>query len=179
MRKATTLLLLALALGSCKCKKEIARQTSLAQVQSAALQDHECPPKGTCSIELIRDKALDIMRDEFGSRYYKLSDSNETHVVKYLFSRGDEEVLPDSGYQEEIIFMIPSKATEVSLSDSELKNTSMLFGRFCFCRGQTGYYNVSDGALSVKKVGDAYKLDLRLKVSEVPQIVEKVTAVIK
>ena len=55
----------------------------------------------------------------------------------------------------------------------------MLFGRFCFCRGATGYYKVKEGNLKLKKINETYQLDFDFKINEVPQIISKISGVVK
>jgi hypothetical protein len=51
----------------------------------------------------------------------------------------------------------------------------MHFGRFCFCRGQTGYYKVEEGKLNLKKTNDTIALNLDFTITKVPQIIKTIT----
>jgi len=54
-----------------------------------------------------------------------------------------------------------------------------LFARLCFCRGQTGYYIINQGQLSIKKLSESqYHLKMRFKIDEVPQVISEIDEVI-
>ena len=55
----------------------------------------------------------------------------------------------------------------------------MLFGRHCFCRGQAGFYKVSDGKLNLENKDNTITLDLDFTITKVPQLYSKVKATIK
>ena len=77
--------------------------------------------------------------------------------------------LQDAGYREEIIFELDN-FDPIKLGSSSLQKTKMLFGRFCFCRGQTGYYKVTEGTFEIAN----QIATLQFKVSEVPQITNEI-----
>ena len=91
--KIVMLIALALATG-CNSQKPLV-------ATSAKLERHECRQKGNCAIELLKDKALVVKTDDFSSLYHKIEDNQGTTVIRYQFSKGDEEKVPDSGYREE------------------------------------------------------------------------------
>ena len=67
----------------------------------------------------------------------------------------------------------------MELSNSELKKVNLIFARFCYCKGQTGYYQVRKGNLIIKKEEDNnYHLHLTFKVDEVPQIITEINQVL-
>ncbi len=168
------LLLLTLALAGCKCA-----QKDLAQTGAKPLQEIPCPAKGTCKTELIRNKSLSIVKDDFGRQYYKLVDSPETHVVKHEYTRGNEETMPDSGYREEIVFEIGAAGQEFSLKDAELRQVKMLYGRFCFCpKDQVGYFEVHNGTLDISGKGTV-NVALDFSMEGIPQVTKQVRATIK
>ncbi len=147
---------------SCSCKK-----TSISNFEKATLKS-DCPKDGTCSVEIIKNKSISIKKDEFGSIYYLLEDNLNTTVVKYSYSRTVKGDLQDAGYREEIVFEIDEN--NKTLKNRELTKTNMLFGRFCFCRGQTGNYIVDNGELEIKD----NTINLNFTVSQVPQIIKNI-----
>lgn len=134
-----------------------------------------CPEESTCSIEIIKNKGLIVKNDSFGNAYYELEDSDAKNVILYVFEKNKDENIPDSGYKEEVIFEIDAKNAELNLTGTSLQQTKMLFGRFCFCRGATGYYKVNEGTLALKTEKGQIQFDLTFKINEVPQIISHIT----
>lgn len=66
---------------------------------------------------------------------------------------------------------------EVNLKDSELEKVNLLFGRLCFCRGQSGYYKITRGDLKVTKTNanNEFLLTLNFKTDDVPQIITEIS----
>ena len=135
-----------------------------------------CPEDGKCTTQVFRNKSLEVKTDEFGSVYYQMQDHPETSVVLYQYARNVEKGLQDAQYREEIIFEIKHSDAKITYNDSDLQKTKMLFGRFCFCRGQTGYYKVSHGNLDAGQKNDSIYFNLSFSVTEVPQVITSVTA---
>ena len=50
----------------------------------------------------------------------------------------------------------------------------MLFGRYCFCRGQTGLYRVKKGNLQIVSLNDNIHFNLDFTIDEVPQIIKNI-----
>ncbi len=80
----------------------------------------------------------------------KISAGNNT-VLKYTYTRNKIPNTEDSSYVEEIYIELDSKNIETNLKDAQLANVKVVFARLCFCKGQTGYYKVTNGELSIKK----------------------------
>jgi hypothetical protein len=129
-----------------------------------------CPDDGLCKVEILKNQCISIKNDEFGKLYYELLPCDEKNVVRYIYTRSADEKYKDSGYREEVVFEVNSALSSMSLSDNTLQNMKMLFGRFCFCRGATGYYYIKNGDLKI----DNYKGVLDFKIEEVPQIISHI-----
>lgn len=170
MRKIALLLVL-LSVLSCKCKKVAA--------QTTAVITSECPKDGTCTIQLSRNKSMVVKKDEFGSVFYTLEESTSKSVVQYTYKKTVKGDIQDANYREEIIFEIDNDTENINLSDVALENTQLIFGRFCFCRGQTGYYKINQGKLTVTKNANEKVVDLNFKTDSVPQIIHHVAFSIK
>jgi hypothetical protein len=134
-----------------------------------------CPSDGVCTTEILKNKSLVIKTDEFGSIYTQTIDSETTSVIVYQYNRTVKGDLQDAGYREELIFEINNNDTELNLTNKELQQTKMYFGRFCFCRGQTGYYKVEEGKLNLNKVNNTINLNLDFTITKVPQIIKTIT----
>jgi hypothetical protein len=163
-----------LVLFSCNSQKKAVAY------KEAKVQNESCPADGTCKVTLEKDKALDIKKDEFGSTYYHLIDAPGKNVVKYEYTRHiADTTLADAGYREEVAFEVDSANPNMELTGFTLENGKVLFGRFCFCRGATGYYRVRDGNLLVKQEDAKLNIKMNFKITEVPQIIKNFEIVIQ
>lgn len=133
-----------------------------------------CPDDGICTIEIIKNRSLIIKKDEINSIYYQTESNSEYSIIKYSYTKNTEKEIQDTNYVEEIIFQINNSNSNLALTDTELQNTKMLFGRHCFCKGQAGYYLVSKGNLNFNKENEKYNLALDFIVLEVPQIINTI-----
>jgi hypothetical protein len=164
---------LAFTLSFCKCPQNSVSKTQVTTIESV------CPENGKCSIQIFKNKSLDVKEDEFGSIYYAITDNTSTSVILYEYKRNVEEGLQDGQHREEIVFEINNTDKEIHLNDFALQNTKMLFGRHCFCRGQAGFYKVSEGKLNLENNDNTITLDLDFTITKVPQLYSKVKATIK
>lgn len=153
------LILLVLAQVGCASK------TTPAQV----LLTSGCPEKADCNLQVIPNKSLQIIAET--PLKYELSDNPDTNVIIYKSRKKAKGNAQDADYREEVIFECKAKTKRLQLTGAQLQNAKMLFGRFCYCPGQTGYYRVSKGDLSID--GPNVKLDF--SVTEVPQITREIS----
>lgn len=167
---------LALGLAFCNSTKSTMAKTNLPPIVTL---ESECPENGVCTIEVLKNKQLVVKADEFGSIYYQLTDQIGTSVIHYQYNRLVEEGLQDGNHREEILFEINNDVPKINLTDNELQNTKMLFGRHCFCRGQAGYFKVQKGQLQLENEKGIMKVDLEFEISQVPQLFNTVSAQIK
>ena len=167
MSKKIVLLFVVMSVLSCNCKKATAQQKT-------ATLTSECPKDGTCTIKIIKNKSIVIKKDEFGSVFYTLEGSTSKKVVQYTYNRTVKGDIQDANYREEVIFELDNKAKNINLSDVALENTKLLFGRFCFCRGQTGNYTINQGKLTVTRSGKRKKVDLNFTTDKVPQVIKHI-----
>jgi len=154
---------------SCASKK-----TNGIQKPVALQLESECPKAGTCSIEVFENKKMQVNLDEFGSVYYQLEEDLQKKVVKYVYSKTVKGDIQDAGYREEIVFELDNFENQ-NYEDADLQKTQLLFGRFCYCKGQTGNYKVTSGNLSIQNK----KASLSFTISEVPQLIKNITFAIK
>ena len=164
---------LAFILSFCKCPKATIAAADKSVIESV------CPENGKCTIELLRNKSLAVKADEFGSVFYTLEDVATKSVIIYEYKRNVEEGLQDGQHREEIVFEINNSDTTVSLTDKNLQSAKMLFGRHCFCKGQAGYYKVTEGNLNLENKNGTINIDLNFKIKEVPQLYTTVKATIQ
>lgn len=160
----------------CNCKKDLSSKTVSNTITSITSQ---CPENGICTIELLKNKELNVKTDEFGSTYFTLIDNPKTSVIQYQYNRNVEKGLQDAQHKEQILFEINNDISNLNLQNEDLQKTKMLFGRLCFCRGQTGHYKVINGDLKLNKNNDVYAVDLNFKIDQVPQLYTTVKATVK
>lgn len=144
-----------------------------------AVLGSECPKNSTCTIKLLKNKSMSVKSDEFGRPYYSLENSQTKNTLLYTYSRIVKGNIQDAGYREEIVFELDKDGTPPPLVDGALQKTKMLYGRFCFCKGQTGYYKITKGNLSVATVSKRKTITLNLETTEVPQITKNISIIIK
>lgn len=133
-----------------------------------------CPEDGVCTFEVLKNKSFKIKKDEFGLSYFNLIDSDKI-VLKFQYKRNEIPNTQDGGYVEEIFIEIDENTESIELKDSNLKNVNATFARLCFCRGQTGYYPIKYGNLSIKKLKDNYYiLKIDFKIDMVPQVMNTI-----
>ncbi len=173
MSKKLSLLTLLLIVASCASKKNAA-------VLEASLSS-ECPKDGDCKIEVFDRKSMVLKVAEAGSLYYELEDNASTKVLKYTYNRKVKGDIQDASYREELIFEIPSNREVFKFTDESLQDAKLLFGRFCYCKGQTGYYKIDSGLLagSKNKELEATQINLNFKIKKVPQIIEAIAISLK
>jgi len=168
MKKA--LLFLTLILFSCNTAKD-------AHSENIVALTSECPTSGMCTLEILKDKAMVVKKDEFGRLYYEVEDSTDKNVIKFKYNKIVKGDIQDASYREEIV--MEWNRDMKSLSAAAMQNAKLLFGRFCFCKGQTGYYKVTNGKLDIVSNSKQKNVTLDFKVDEVPQIISHISFVVK
>ena len=172
MRLILTFSLL-LILKSCKVVPEVNSEVS------KEISSLTCPVEGTCKLEVIKNSHLEIKTDEFGILYPQIDDGLFM-VLKFEYIRNEIPETADSGYRELIFLQLNPEQMEMEIQNKNLSTVNLLFARLCFCRGQTGYYKINMGRLSVKKIQDkTYLVDLEFKTDEVPQVINHISETFK
>jgi hypothetical protein len=166
--KIIRIFILTIVLSSC-CTKKNKSNLSPSQIATS------CPNNGDCSLEIIENKSV-LTNMDTGKLNYALVDSFDKTVVRYQYKKDMDQSNVDGGYREEIVFEIEADSNVIKLENNNLKQTKMLYGRYCFCRGQTGLYEVVNGSLNLKNK-DELGFDLSFKIDEVPQIVTHIEVV--
>lgn len=157
---------LMISLVSCKSKTEL---TSSVRKEISKM---ECPEDGKCSFEIIENKTLQINTDNLGSIYPEVINGDEC-VLKFEYKKLGNSNYQDSDYREEIFIEIDKSNPEIKTED--LKNKKLFFARWCYCKGQTGYYKINKGALSITKVDEiSFRIQLNFKIEEVPQVINRI-----
>ncbi len=160
-------LLFFIIIASCQVKKELVDDSNFTNKQSQS----NCPEDGVCTFEVIKNKSAEIKKDEFGASYLNLSKS-ENVLLKFEYIKNEIPNTQDSSYIEIIYLELTLGKNGYQIKDI---NNNAIFGRLCFCRGQTGYYEIVDNNLKFTKVSEAtYNINLDFKINEVPQVISKI-----
>ena len=173
MSKKVSVLIMLLILASCSSNKNT---TALSASLTSA-----CPKDGDCKIEVFDKKSMVVKTTETSSLHYELEESTSKKVVKYTYNRKVKGDIQDASYREEIVFEINSDVEESAFVDESLQDVQLLFGRFCYCKGQTGYYKIDSGSLRISKNKEmkTTQINLAFKTNKVPQIIEAITIALK
>lgn len=155
-----------ISLNSCHSQKKINTEESLKKTEQ------KCPEDGTCTFEVLKNKSFKIS-SKFGNTYPVFSPNNNKSILKFEYTRNLIPDTEDSSYKELIYIEISNDLkTPLDIKNIDLTKTKASFGRLCFCRGQTGYYKIKQGDLSIKKNGqNNYNLKFKFKITEVPQVI--------
>jgi len=133
-----------------------------------------CPLDGACTFEVLKDKSLKILKTDLEETYAEIREGHLL-ILKFEYKRNEIPDTIDGQYIEQVFIELNPNNLKVDLKDSELKKAKVMFARFCYCKGQTGYYVVTQGNLSIKKIEDkGYQLNLDFKQDKVPQIITQI-----
>ncbi|QAA81768.1 hypothetical protein EI546_08560 [Aequorivita sp. H23M31] len=128
-----------------------------------------CPSDGTCSVKVLKDKSLEIRKDEtMRTIYPEIVDGNNI-VVEYTYFRSGPEGTADGNYSETIQFELPAKTKDLVKQNGGLADVKMLFGKSGYRNLE--YHMVSDGKLSVQNTENGLSFTLDFKMDKTPQVV--------
>ena len=165
------LFLLFLLVFSCASKQNA---TAIDSIQTNA---SPCPEDGDCIFEVLSNQSFSIEKDGIGALYPKIVAGN-TIILKFEYKRNDIPNTANGQYRELVYLELNRDHLEIDLKEDELNNVKALFARLCFCRGQTGYYIINQGQLSIKKLSEnQYHLNMRFQIDEVPQVISEINEV--
>lgn len=142
-------------------------------VEEKTLLKMDSLKNGSKKLYLLKNKKLEVASVN-GDLSYTIEPNDKTNVLVYSYSINQDQAAFDGGYREEVVFEIPNDTAERNYTDEELQNTKMLFGRYCFCRGQTGLYKINQGKLQVTSSKTKIHFKLNFKVVRVPQITDEI-----
>lgn len=171
--KKVVIIMFILSAASCKCKKDTTTWVPQAVIMS------EFPKDGICTTQVLSGKSMVIKNDDFGRPYYETIDNTSKSVIIFDYNRTVKGDIQDASYNEKVIFEIDNSTDNLNLSDTSLQDSQLLFARFCFCKGQTGYYKITQGKLSMSKKANEKTIDLNFKTDEVPQIIKHISISLK
>jgi viroplasmin and RNaseH domain-containing protein len=151
--------------GCCNQKKITEEKTTL---NTVSFKD------GNETILLLNNKSLDTIHQN-GSLSYALKDNASTDVIRYTYEINMDQVQVDGGLREELLFEIPHGDFELNLTNRNLQNTKMLFGRYCYCRGQNGIFSITNGVLDIRRKDEKLTINLNFAQDKVPQKIKAIS----
>ncbi|PCH99939.1 MAG: hypothetical protein COB81_09810 [Flavobacteriaceae bacterium] len=145
-----------------KLSKEI-QQTSHTQFKN-----------GHSTISIIPNKKAVLKKDSFNIGYVTLEDSNGS-LLKFEYTKQTPENIADANYSEIIYIDLPENFSEINNRNITLEKTQILFGRFCYCKGNTGFYTVENSHLFAKMTAkNRLKLALNFTLKKVPHLISSI-----
>jgi len=138
--KKLTLIILPILLFACSSQKGKAVASYNYTIAS------DCPPGGTCSFEVLKDKSLLIKSDSFDRTYYELQDAPGKLVLVYAYNKTKNPEFQDDFYSEEVVVETDDKFSNLKGEGEH----DIFFTVRCFCRGKAGTYRLVAGTATVK-----------------------------
>ena len=130
---------------------------------------------GKETLDLIKNKRLDTITIN-GHLTYQIKDNPTSDVIHFSYEKDMDQVEVDGGLREELLFEIPKGDVALALTDSNLQQTKMLFGRYCYCRGQNGIVKIKNGILNLSRKKEKLKLNLEFQSKSIPQAFENISS---
>lgn len=157
MKKIGILLIVAMFAASCACQKKSATPPTATLVSG-------CPTDGSCTIKVDDNRTVILRKDEYGSGFCDLSEAKGERVVTIRYEKRVPKGIQDGFYNEELLLVFSD--------DLQPQLRKAVYGRFCYCKGETGYYELPLSALDVSTSGEETRVVF--KVSEVRQVLAEV-----
>lgn len=156
---------------SCKAKSELIPVNNVNPVIS------DCPENGHCTLDVYKHKALQTKVDDFGQIYTETVKGNH-YVLKFEYKKHTKTNYQDSSYREEVYIELDKNNLEIETTN--LQAEKLYFARWCYCKGQTGFYKIKQGKFKVSRINATdFQLNLHFKIDEVPQIISEINRVFK
>lgn len=130
---------------------------------------------GKETLTILKNKSLDTATVN-GYLTYQLKDNATTDVVQFSYEKDLDKAALDGGLREELLFEIQQSDFSIAFTDAELQKTKMLFGRYCYCRGQNGIVLITDGKLNLSRQKDQLLLSLEFHSKNIPQAFDNINS---
>lgn len=158
---------------SCKSQREILKNNySLHPVTS------RCPEDGVCSFKVAPKMSVLFKTDEFGIGYVDYFEAQST-LLTFEYQRKTPENTVDGHYNERLYLQLAPDQKALHLKDQELQKVNLLFERICYCKGDTGVYQINSGNLVITPLANnQVHLKLSFRSLEVPQIITELNEII-
>lgn len=177
--KAFYFLLPLLMINACKTQTEtVTKAEKTATMGQLNQRDTGCPEAGDCSVKVYKNMTLVIKEDGTGAVYPEMV-AGDNMVVEYTYLKKGPEGTADGDYSETIHFEIPAAVDNLTKVNTSLSDTKLLYGKHCYCKGEAGYYPITNGELSVAKNKNTLSFNLNFEVGKTSQVVSNISEVVK
>src|SRR5690606_26163880 len=120
------------------------------------------PENGTVTASRTFEKGLKL--DAFNELYPQTIENQETVVIEYSFDRNkSDKNYADDFYKEELFLEIPVKDFKKQYTNEELQQVKLVYGKHCYCKGEAGYFKITEGTLKLKHAQDKTTVNLSFK----------------
>ncbi|SRX73467.1 hypothetical protein [Aequorivita antarctica] len=176
--KALYFLIPLFMVNACKTQTGAVTSSENTTIEHMENKPTGCPEEGTCNVVVHKNKSLSIQEDGTGALYPQIIEGTST-VVEYTYLKEGPPGTADGNYSETIHFEIPAATTTLRKENASLNDVKLLYGKHCFCRGEAGYYPITDGKLLIEKSGQGIVFDLKFKVNKTSQVVTHISETMK
>lgn len=137
----------------------------------------EIPENGTITATREFEKGLNL--HSFEQLYPKTNYNPHTVLIQYEFNREkSENKYTDDFYKEEIFMEIPLKAFKRKYKNEELEKVKLVYAKHCYCKGEAGYYKITNGTLNIKHSKKETSVKLNFK-APVQSLIEEIDFIVK
>ncbi len=107
---------------------------------STVQQINSCATDFSCTEKLSKDSAIEYKIAEYGNSMATIVSSEESLVVEITRDRIVDKNIQDSSYREHFLIEMANPNKTIGVSAVR----KFIFGKFCFCKGEAGYFEVKD-----------------------------------
>ncbi len=168
MKKFVGITILLVIVSACKTGKNSNTITDKTDSDKTEKMTNACPAPANCSIEIFANSTLLLKEDTIG-KLYPVIEKGENKVLKYTYSLKGPEGTADGDYTETIHLEIPSLSKKNNLTNEELQEVKALYGKQCFCKGEAGYYKITNGNLSIINKANQIQISFQYSINETSQ----------
>ncbi|GAB5401339.1 MAG: hypothetical protein Aureis2KO_29240 [Aureisphaera sp.] len=174
MKKYVSLLLV-ITLFACNSSKKASDEQNTSVDPKVVVNEGTCPEAGTCSFQIKEGTSFTFETDGTGALYPKF-EQGDGSVAEFSYKEKGPEGTADGDYAEVIQFNIPKDIGKgKSYTGDALQDVNLVFNKHCFCKGEAGYYKVTEGALKLFHDKDgALNFDLQFKMNNLTHTIHRI-----
>ncbi len=174
MKKMIALLAIAAVTVSCSTTKGVESTNWLGKKVTMI---SVAPENGKVAATREFEKGLNL--NGFNELYPQTHFDPEKVLVEYSFDRNKAEGNhADDFYKEELFMEIPVKAFKKQYKDAELDQVKLVYGKHCYCKGEAGYFKITEGTLKIDHSDKQTKVKLAFKAPS-SSVIENVEFVVE
>jgi len=137
----------------------------------------DAPENG--KVTAIREFEKGLILNRYNELYPQTHFDPEKVLLEYSYTRKKaEENYADDFYKEEIFLEIPAQKFKKQYKDAELEQVKLVYGKHCYCKGEAGYFKITEGTLKVNHSEKQTKVKLTFKAPS-SSVIENVEFVVE